>query len=86
MTFDPEWLAIVRTFVPLFSRKRQQPPFPDEATARASIARELEWVSEHALDQRIDAVQTFEMTVAGGSSGPTKELRAHITSVYRTLR
>jgi lariat debranching enzyme len=76
-TFDSEWLAIVRAFNPLFSRNRAQQPFPDEETARSSVAKELEWVKEHLSDAdgpdpRVDSVQTFEMTAPGGPGGPKR--------------
>jgi lariat debranching enzyme len=74
----------VRAFVPFFSRKRAQTPFPGEAAARASITRELGWVLEHGLDQRIDVIQTFEMTVAGGADGPKQGHRMHLVATSYT--
>jgi lariat debranching enzyme len=44
LTFDPEWLAISRAFHPFFSMRRRQPDYPDEATAPAKVAEEMEWV------------------------------------------
>jgi hypothetical protein len=74
-SFDPEWLAIVRAFNPFLSRKRAQIPFPDEATARASVTRELAWVQEHIVgpdggERLVNDVQKFEMTAPGGPGGP----------------
>lgn len=72
-TFDPEWLAITRAFHPLLSTNDSQPPFPDESTARASIAKELSWIKEHVgvngiLD--VQECQQFIMTAPGpGSEG-----------------
>jgi len=42
LTFDPEWLAILRAFHPFFSMRRHQPDYPDEATAPTKVAKEME--------------------------------------------
>ncbi|KAF8648408.1 hypothetical protein AX16_006306 [Volvariella volvacea WC 439] len=47
LTFDPEWLAIMRAFNPWFSTRRHQIPFPTEQDARELVRTELEWVREH---------------------------------------
>lgn len=46
LTFDPEWLAITRAFNPHMSKSVNQLSYPDEAQARAAVAKELEWVNK----------------------------------------
>jgi lariat debranching enzyme len=85
LTFDPEWLAIVRSFNPFFSRGRAQLPFPPEADARATVARELAWVREHALgdapSRSVDGVQVFAPTALGGPEGPKRGTRESSSSL-----
>ncbi|KAG6860936.1 hypothetical protein C0995_005766 [Termitomyces sp. Mi166 len=47
ISFDPHWLAITRAFHPTLSLSHEQAPLPDEAEARASVERELQWVNKH---------------------------------------
>lgn len=78
LAFDPEWLAIQRAFHPWFSTTRGQRPFPDEAEARAMIAKELEWVRANVKTNDkglipVDDHQTFAQTAPGpGSEGKDK--------------
>lgn len=70
LSYDPEWLAITRAFQPYLSRKREQAAYPDPDAARAAVAREWDWVHEHALPElgaefRIDACQRFVQGVGG---------------------
>lgn len=73
LTFDPEWLAVTRAFNPYMSTAQKQLQYPDEAEARAAVARELEWVEKHVLgDQgvkRIDECQLFSVTAPGPMPG-----------------
>jgi lariat debranching enzyme len=76
LTYDPEWLAITRTFHPYLSTKLAQPPFPDESQVRQLIKKELQWVEENvgkqdSVDGLVDILlcQQFTMT----ASGPGKE-------------
>ncbi|KAF8171819.1 hypothetical protein BJ912DRAFT_1025140 [Pholiota molesta] len=65
LSFDPEWLAIC-------------PRIPDEAEARALVAKEREWVAQNIpVDARGEIPvlehQVFTMTAPGpGSEGPNK--------------
>ncbi|RPD55397.1 DBR1-domain-containing protein [Lentinus tigrinus ALCF2SS1-7] len=72
LAFDPEWLAITRAFNQHMSLARNQATYPDEAPARAAVARELEWVHEHVLPNKelacVDDVQQFAMTAPGPSA------------------
>ncbi|EMD34237.1 hypothetical protein CERSUDRAFT_86365 [Gelatoporia subvermispora B] len=81
LTFDPEWLAITRAFHPYMSLERHQLPYPDEATARAAVQRELEWVKKHVLGDkgsiRVGDVQKFEMTA------PPPARRGRVTEPLR---
>jgi lariat debranching enzyme len=86
LTFDPEWLAITRAFHPYLSTRRRQADYPDEATARASVAEEMEWVKSIVRDKEADSseaslpgirsildCQTFAQTAPGpGSEGAHK--------------
>ncbi|KAF5340653.1 hypothetical protein D9611_007519 [Ephemerocybe angulata] len=78
LAFDPEWLAINRAFHPWFSTTRSQRPFPEEAEARAMIAKELEWVNANVKRNDdgvipVDDWQTFVQTAPGpGSEGALK--------------
>ncbi|KAF8966394.1 lariat debranching enzyme, C-terminal domain-containing protein [Flammula alnicola] len=78
LSFDPEWLAITRAFHPWLSTTRQQPPFPEEAEARALVAKELEWVKKNIKTNEQGEIpvsdhQTFVMTAPGpGSEGAAK--------------
>lgn len=78
LSFDPEWLAISKAFHPWFSKTKFQRPFPDEAEARAMIAKELEWVNANIKKNEdgvipVDDWQTFEVTAPGpGSEGADK--------------
>lgn len=77
LTFDPEWLAIVRAFDTHFSLTSMQPAFPDEAEARAAVARELEWIEQHVqADKPVDECQQFACTAPGpGSEGTDARLQ-----------
>ncbi|KAJ8586336.1 DBR1-domain-containing protein [Rhizopogon salebrosus TDB-379] len=86
LTFDPEWLAITRAFHPYLSTRRRQADYPDEATARASVAEEMEWVKSNVHDKEANSseaslpgirsildCQTFAQTAPGpGSEGAHK--------------
>lgn len=78
LSFDPEWLAISKAFHPWFSKARFQRPFPDEAEARAMIAKEREWVDANIKKNDdgvilVDDWQTFVVTAPGpGSEGADK--------------
>ncbi|TRM60676.1 lariat debranching enzyme, C-terminal domain-containing protein [Schizophyllum amplum] len=77
--FDPEWLAIVRAFNPLLSLEMKQTPFPPEAEARATVARELAWVQENVLAGcegqvvNVKDVQQFAPTLPGGDGPQGRE-------------
>ncbi|KAI0792622.1 DBR1-domain-containing protein [Abortiporus biennis] len=69
LTFDPEWLAITRAFNTFFSSNRSQLPYPDEPTARAMVAQQLEWVLKNVgTDKRVTDVQVFEEVAPGPSN------------------
>lgn len=78
LTFDPEWLAITRAFHPWLSTTRHQPAFPDEAEARALVAKELEWVRANVPKNERGEIlvrewQSFVMTAPGpGMEGGDK--------------
>lgn len=78
LSFDPEWLAISKAFQPWFSTTKLQRAFPDEAEARAMIAKELEWVDANVKKSEegvipVDDWQTFVVTAPGpGSEGADK--------------
>lgn len=78
LTYDPEWLAITRSFDPYFSLRAQQQPFPDEAEARAMVAKELAWVEANLNGGKggngrckpVEECQQFVMTAPGpGAEG-----------------
>ncbi|EGN99421.1 hypothetical protein SERLA73DRAFT_182390 [Serpula lacrymans var. lacrymans S7.3] len=82
LTFDPEWLAIIRAFHPYFSMSRRQAVYPEEAAARAQVAEELSWVKAHISSteegetsdlREVESCQVFVQTAPGpGSEGPAK--------------
>ncbi|KAG1786642.1 Metallo-dependent phosphatase-like protein, partial [Suillus plorans] len=86
LTFDPEWLAISRAFHPFFSTRRRQADYPNEATARAMVAEEMEWVKSNVRNNEVDSsgvplpgirtildCQTFVQSAPGpGSEGAQK--------------
>jgi lariat debranching enzyme len=88
LSFDPEWLAICRAFHPFLSTTRQQPAFPDEAEARALVAKEREWVAQNVpVDARGEIPvlehQVFTMTAPGpGSEGPNKFRQRTLTFMF----
>ncbi|KAG2346376.1 hypothetical protein BDR05DRAFT_981491 [Suillus weaverae] len=85
-TFDPEWLAMSRAFHPFFSTRRRQADYPDEATARAKVAEEMEWVKPNVHNNEANSsdaplpgirsildCQTFVQSAPGpGSEGAQK--------------
>ncbi|KAG1792186.1 uncharacterized protein HD556DRAFT_1381369, partial [Suillus plorans] len=86
LTFDPEWLAISHAFHPFFSMRRRQADYPNEATARAMVAEEMEWVKSNVRNNEVDSsgvplpgirtildCQTFVQSAPGpGSEGAQK--------------
>jgi len=81
LSYDPEWLAITRAFNPYMSTNRPPVTYPDEATARDAVQRELEWVKEHVFAGNVEIklvedVQVFAKTAPGpgeeGSAGKTQ--------------
>ncbi|KAG2361850.1 lariat debranching enzyme, C-terminal domain-containing protein [Suillus spraguei] len=85
LTFDPEWLAISRAFHPFLSVRRRQADYPDEATARAKVAEEMEWVKSNVHNNEVNSsdtplgirsisdCQTFVQSAPGpGSEGSQK--------------
>ena len=73
LTFDPQWLAVVRTFNPYMTlTQSQHGSYPEPQTAIEVVSRELEWVKQNLPEgghQDINDVQTFTMT----ATGPTLE-------------
>lgn len=73
LTFDPEWLAVVRAFDPYMTlTENQHGSYPDHQAAIKAVSRELEWIKQNLLEggrQDINDVQTFVTT----ASGPTSE-------------
>ncbi|KAJ3783125.1 lariat debranching enzyme, C-terminal domain-containing protein [Lentinula aff. detonsa] len=68
LTFDPYWLAITRAFHSNISFTHKQKPFPDEATAREMVSKELAWVKENIEGEgklRVQDVQQFARTAPG---------------------
>jgi hypothetical protein len=65
LTFDPQWLAITRSFQPYFSTSRVQSAFPGEAQAIEMVRRELDWVQQHIGTRKIDECQTFTRIAPG---------------------
>lgn len=94
LTFDPEWLAITRAFHPYMSTRRRQADYPDEATARASVAEEMKWVKSNVQNQKTNSseaslggirsildCQTFVQTAPGpGSEGAQKNQQRERTN------
>ena len=85
LSFDPEWLAITRAFQPWFSVIQQQPPFPEEAEARALVAREREWVSKNVKTNDdgeipVSSYQTFAMTAPGPGTESSNKLKQRKSS------
>lgn len=85
LAFDPEWLAITRAFHSYMSTSPQQPPFPDEATAREAVARELTWVRDKLLSTRenvvIQDMQSFVITAPAPDAegkGPKQPRTSHV--------
>lgn len=78
LSFDPEWLAITRAFHPWLSTTYHQPSFPEEAEARALVAKELDWVKANVATNKWGEIpvldhQTFVMTAPGpGTEGGNK--------------
>jgi lariat debranching enzyme len=82
LTFDPEWLAITRSFHPFFSTIRTQPPFPEESQAREMVKMDLDWVQRNVRNRKCDGMsgirdvadcQAFAMTAPGpGNEGNSK--------------
>ncbi|OCH84157.1 hypothetical protein OBBRIDRAFT_891949 [Obba rivulosa] len=66
ISFDPEWLAITRAFHRYMSLERSQKKYPDEATMRAAVQRELEWVRENVMAGKdvlpLDEIQQVDLT------------------------
>ena len=73
LTFDPEWLAVVRAFDPYMTlTENQHGSHPDHQAAIEAVSRELEWIKQNLLEggrQDINDVQTFVTT----ATGPTPE-------------
>jgi len=73
LTFDPEWLAVVRAFDPYLTlTEDQHVSYPGHQDAIEAVSRELEWVKRNLSEggrQNINEVQTFVMT----ATGPTPE-------------
>jgi lariat debranching enzyme len=73
LTFDPEWLAVVRAFDPyMVLTQSQHGSYPEHQAAIEAVARELEWVRQNLPEggrQDINDIQTFVMT----ATGPTPE-------------
>lgn len=73
LTFDPEWLAVVRAFSPYMTlTQNQHGSYPEHQAVVEAISRELEWVKQNLPEgghQDINDVQTFSMT----ATGPTPE-------------
>ena len=73
LTFDPEWLAVVRAFDPYMTlTENQHGSYPDHQAAIEAVSRELEWIKQNLLEggrQDINDVQTFVTT----ATGPTPE-------------
>jgi lariat debranching enzyme len=76
LTFDPEWLAVVRAFEPYMTlTQKQHGSYPDHQTAIEAVSRELEWVKLNLPEggrQDINDIQTFVTT----ATGPTPETQA----------
>ena len=73
LTFDPEWLAVIRAFDPYMTlTQNQHGSYPDHQAAIEAVSRELEWVRQNLPEggrQDISDVQTFGIT----ATGPTPE-------------
>ena len=73
LTFDPEWLAVVRAFDPYMTlSQNQHGSYPDHQAAIEAVSRELDWVKQNLPEggrQDINDVQTFVIT----TTGPTPE-------------
>jgi len=73
LTFDPEWLAVVRAFDPYMTlTEKQHGSYPDHQAAIEAVSRELEWVKRNLPEggrQDIHDVQIFVIT----ATGPTPE-------------
>jgi len=79
LTYDPEWLAITRSFQQYFTTTRQQVTYPDENTARTRVSAELEWVGQNIVHGTVndpltvDNCQVFVQTAPGpGTEGNAK--------------
>lgn len=73
LTFDPEWLAVVRAFDQYMTLgQTQHGSYPEHQAAIEAVSRELEWVKQNLPEgghQDINDVHTFAMT----ATGPTPE-------------
>lgn len=73
LTFDPEWLAVVRAFDSYMTlTQNQHGSYPDHQAAIEAVSRELEWVKQNLPEggrQDVNDVQTFVIT----ATGPTSE-------------
>jgi len=73
LTFDPEWLAVIRAFDPYMTlTQNQHGSYPDHQAAIGAVSRELEWIKQNLPEgglQEINDVQTFTLT----ATGPTPE-------------
>ncbi|KAH0581213.1 hypothetical protein H2248_012330 [Termitomyces sp. 'cryptogamus'] len=81
ISFDPHWLAITRAFHPMLSLGRKQAPLPDEAEARASVERELQWVNEHVPKKlggkwAVEKCQKFVKTAMSVSPRETGRMKS----------
>lgn len=70
--FDPDWLAIVKTFAPYLSLRQASIPFPPPATFDTLIDESLVWVKENVGVQGmkpVDDVQIFARTAPASEEG-----------------
>ena len=76
LTFDPEWLAIVRAFDPYMTlTPNQHGSYPEHPAVIEAISREREWVKQNLPEgghQEIADVQTFSMTATGPTTDTQK--------------
>ncbi|KAG8906010.1 hypothetical protein FRC01_008169 [Tulasnella sp. 417] len=66
LTFDVEWLGIVRATHQYFSRTKTQHPLPPDNVLRLRIAENIRWVKENVGESKdITEIQAFATTSPG---------------------
>ncbi|EJU05916.1 Metallophos-domain-containing protein [Dacryopinax primogenitus] len=73
MTFNPQWLAIMRAAFPYLSLEAHQQAMPDLNTMKTEVEREGKWIKTHLTRGGtipVTDVQEFKKTAVGGTAQP----------------